>query len=291
MDDLRYSDRRRLAESGTLGDFTPELVRGDLATSIRAIIESAHPRVSDRFLESLATALNEHFGRGSPWVAYYGGGVGSVAVDTFLDAIEILVETASARVFIPRPITQQQGRHGDTFVPISDAEARINRAFQRFRFGYKLQDGKAHKIGSPALEVGIVGPALLAIQRPGWEAVEQSFREAIQHQRGGEIDDALTAANASVEAALKAIGMDGSTLKDLVRSFKGSSLVPGYLENVPTLLEDLFDRLHAIRSQEGDAHGKAPGAVDPAEALADLAVHLAGSFIVYLAAVAPASGE
>jgi Abortive infection C-terminus len=107
----------------------------------------------------------------------------------------------------------------------------------------------------------------------------------------GETDDALTAANAALEAALKAIGMRGSTLKELARSFKGSRHVRGYLENVPDLLEGFLNRLHALRSQEGDAHGKARGATNPHEALADLAVHLAGSFIVYLADVVPAAEQ
>jgi Abortive infection C-terminus len=285
MSDLRYSDRRRLAEAGTLGDLSHELIPGDLGSSVRTIIESADQRVKARFYEVLTSELNEHFGRDAPWYSYYSGGIGADAIDTFLDAIEVLVETASKTIFVTYVSGGIQKR--DNVAPLQDIESRINRAFQRFRFGYKLQDGKAHKIGSPALEVTIVGPALLAIQRPGWEAVERSFREAVEHQRGREIDDALTAANAAVEAALKAIGMKGSTLKQLAQSFRGSGIVPGYLENVPELLEDLLDRLHALRSQEGDAHGKGPGTIDPEEALADLAVHLAGSFIVYLANVAP----
>ena len=143
--------------------------------------------------------------------------------------------------------------------------------------------GEIRKVGSPALEERIVGPALLAVQRPGWEEAERSFREALAHQRSGETDDALTAANAAVEAALKAVGMKGGTLKELARAFKSSGLVPGYLSNVPSLLEDLLDRLHAARNVEGDAHGKPPGAAVVPPELADLAVYWAGAFIAYLA--------
>ena len=45
--------------------------------------------------------------------------------------------------------------------------------------------------------------------------------------------DALTAANAAVEAALKAVGAKGNTLKELARAFRNNGLVPGYLETVP----------------------------------------------------------
>ena len=50
-----------------------------------------------------------------------------------------------------------------------------------FRFGYRAEGREIRKIGSPALEETIVGPALLAVQRPGWEEVERSYREAMRH--------------------------------------------------------------------------------------------------------------
>jgi hypothetical protein len=274
---LRYSDRRRLAE-GTADDLTHEAVPDGLALAMRVIVEGANADVAAVFEKRLNRDLMEHFGIGQPIINFFGGGD---AVDDFIDAVEILAENASTQMFDNRK----------NRVPIPDVEVRVNRAFARFRFGYRMQDGEIHKIGSPALEEILVGPALLAIQRPGWAEVERTYSEAIHHQLGGEVDDALTAANSSVESALKAAGMKGSTLKELARSFKASRLVPGYLENVPALLEDLLDRLHALRSTEGDAHGKAPGAADPEAALADLAVHLAGSFIVYLAAVVPEAAD
>lgn len=196
-------------------------------------------------------------------------------MDGFLDAVEILAEQGAT----PVPLLGYRG----TAVPIDDVEDRINRAFERFRFGYRIEGGEIRKIGSPALEKTIVGPALLAVQRPGWDEAERSFREALEHQRAGDHDDALTAANAAVEAALKAVGMRGGTLKELARDFTKSGLVPGYLANVPDLLEKLLDRLQAARSVEGDAHGKHPGAPDVPPELADLAVHWAGAFIAYLA--------
>jgi len=95
-------------------------------------------------------------------------------------------------------------------------EEELNRLFERHRFGYRIQDGDAHAVGSPALDEAVVGPAFLALARPGWEEAERSFREALRHQRGpaSENDDALTAVNAALEAAMKAMGLKGSTLGD-----------------------------------------------------------------------------
>jgi hypothetical protein len=142
-------------------------------------------------------------------------------------------------------------------------------------------------VGSPALAEVIVGPALLAVQRPGWEEVERSYREAISHQRGAsdERDDALTAA---VEAALKAAGYKGANLGPLAADFKARGPV-FELRDVPAALNPLLQRSGAIRHGHGDAHGKAPGAGEVPQALADLAIHWAGAFIVYLAEVTEGS--
>ena len=278
MPGLRYSDRRKLAESGTLGDLSHEVVPDELAQALRVIAESG--TMSDSAFEArLNRELMEHFGRGERWVGFFSGGSD---VDGLLDAIEILAEQAAVVRFVP-------ATRGRSHATIPDAEERINRAFERFRFGYRIERGEVRKIGSPALDLTIVGPALLAVQRVGWSEAERSFREALDHQRAGETDDALTAANAAVEAALKAAGMKGMTLKELARSFKTSGLVPGYLTNVPELIEDMLDRLHAARSTEGDAHGKAPGADEVPQPLADLGIYWAGAFIVYLADTAGGS--
>ena len=279
MSPLRYSDRKRLAEAGTLGDLDFDRVPDALATAIRVILEGVDRRWAEPFLERLNNELMQHFGVGQRWPAFFHGG----AVDNFLDAVEIVVEQANTQIFVPS-LGDQFGRRGQTITtPLQNAEGLINRAFERFRFGYRIESGEIRRLGSPALDETVTGPTLLAVQREGWDEVDRTFREALDHQRAGETDDALTAANSSVESALKAIGMKGNTLKELARQFKTSGFVPGYLSNVPELLEDLLDRLHAARSQQGDAHGKDAGAEVATQALADLAIYWAGAFIAYLA--------
>jgi hypothetical protein len=275
-DKLRYSDRQRLAETGTLGDLSWDEVPRTLRVAISALVESASEPAAPMFVKTFGDQLMQHFGIGQMWSTYVGNlkGVG------FVDLLEILAETGTRSYFVrddddrrPRP----RQAFGDDF------EDQINRILTRHRFGYRLESGEAHRIGSPALDDRVVGPALLAIQREGWEEVDRTYREALQHQRAGEIDDALTSASAAVESALKAVGMKGTTLGALARSFRGSQIVQGYVSGVPELLVDLINRLEAVRSTEGDAHGKAPGAEAAPQELSDLAVYWAGAFIAYLA--------
>jgi hypothetical protein len=279
-DGLRYSDRKLLAESGALGELDYEVVPPGLRTAISSLIESAPSPAGNAFRKELEHCFMQHFGIGDTWA----GMVRTREGDDFVDLLEILDEAGTRSYYVPRAgETRTKPR---TAYP-SAIEPQINRILQRHRFGYQLVGGHAHKIGSPALEVVVTGPTLLAVQRPGWEEVDRSYREALAHQRAGEIDDALTAANASVEAALKAVGMKGSTLGDLAKSLRSSSIVRSYVAGVPELLVDLLNRLQAVRSTEGDAHGKPPGATEPTPALANLAIYWAGAFLLYLAETAP----
>lgn len=154
-------------------------------------------------------------------------------LDDFLELIEIICEEG-LRGYDVGGANKTLYRRG-----IPQAEEKINDLFDRHRFGYRLDDGEIRKVGSPALSEVVIGPALLAVRRPGWEEADRSFREAIQHQRGGpgENDDALTAANAAIEAALKAAGFKGANLGPLAKDFKKSSVVPPELKDVPEAID------------------------------------------------------
>lgn len=193
-----------------------------------------------------------------------------------LDVVEILVEEGPKNWRL-----RDQG----IFSADSTIEDRVNAAFVRHRFGFRVYRGEVHRIGSPALDEAVVGPALIALRRSGWEAADKSFRDALHHQRGGpsERDAAITDAHAALEAAMKAVGLSGDRLSVLAKSFRNSGLVPSQLEGVPGLLDDLLKRSSSIRDPMGDAHGKPPGAAEVPAEIVDLAIHWTGAFIVYLA--------
>ena len=84
---------------------------------------------------------------------------------------------------------------------------------------------------------------------------------------------------------MKAAGLRGDRLSALAKSFRSSGLVPSQLAGIPDLLDDLLKRSSSIRDNMGDAHGKAPDAVEVPAEIVDLAIHWTGAFIVYLAEV------
>jgi len=286
MADLRYSDRALLAEQGSLGPISyeaPEAFR----RAIGGVFEELSERRPAGILAYMAAKrhMAQHF------ESYYEAlSIGSwltssnTSTADVLDAIEILIEEAA---------TQLYGPMGGASAPAwGDIARRVNRLFLRYRFGYTLDaNANVRRVGSPALDETIVAPALFALQRPGWEQADRSFRQAIHHQRGGpdERDDALTAATAALEAALKAAGLDGDRLSSLAKSLRNSGLVPGQLQGVPEALDTLLKRSGAIRDPFSDAHGKAPDAPEVPAELVDLSIYWTGAFVNYLAATT--SGE
>jgi hypothetical protein len=271
---LLYSERKRLAETGSLGPLTDEpsdALRKGLAHLAQEAIhngaqgtqfKTAVSRYGFQYLDWVS-------GESLPWSFENRHG------DDFLDHVELLAQQG---------IIRRTLRPGTFRAALPGAEATINDLFDRHRFAYRIEGGEIRKINSPALDETVIGPALLAVKKEGWEEAERNFKEAIQHQRGptSENDDALTAANAALESALKAAGYSGSHLSQLAKDFRNSGTVPGELKGVPEALDTLLKRSGAIRDNHGDAHGKAAGAAPVPQALVDLAINWAGAFIVYL---------
>jgi hypothetical protein len=293
MERLRYSDRVMLAEEGSLGPLSYDEVPEKLGEALASIYEYAasRPVVGPYFRERASAACEQHFGQ-----RFYTHVSSSSTVPAFfrhryrqvpdlLDAVEIVAEEAS-RTWT---FTNSDGST-TTLAADDEVEARVNAAFVRHRFGYRLARGQIRRIGSPALDQTVVGPALLATARPGWEQADRSFRDALHHRRGGpdERGAAITDAHAALEAALKAAGLKGDTLANLAKSLRNSDLVLPQLEGVPEMLDRLLKRSQSVRDSLSDAHGRDPGAAAVPAEVVDLAIHWTGAFIVYLAdATAP----
>ena len=281
---LRFSERTRLATEGTLGDLQHDVVPETLRNAVwHVLAQGGGTGVPREWLGEVKAQCMRHFGWSNEGVFEFQVRQGT-SVEEFLDLLEIAVE-AGVKKYWRSPPVRTVGSQPKLVPGFPHLEDELNLLFDRHRFGYRMENGEIQRVGSPALNDMVVGPALLASQRPGWEEVDRAYREAVSHQRGGpdERDDALTSANAAVEAALKAAGLQGDRLGSLSKALRNSDLVPSELKGVPEALGVLLKRQEAIRSNHGDAHGKAPGSPAVPQALADLAVHWAGAFIVYLA--------
>lgn len=274
---LSYSERKARDENRV-----PELVTDVVPWQvIHAVAYGIHHRteyyVRSKFISDITTRCATAFGA---WNFVDRKGtidfLKNLSVDYFLDFCEFLAEECKKQLY-----HTSDKRYCQAWATFEDD---LNEIFARHRFGYRIEKSLIRQIGSPALDVLAVHPALFAARKSGWIQAEKSYIEAILHRRGGEeeLDDALTAAAASVEAALKAAGYKGSMLSQLLKSFSDDSTVDGTMKNVPSGLTNLLETVMAERHSKGDAHGKSPDSqpVDPATA--DLLIHWAGAFIVWL---------
>jgi hypothetical protein len=280
---LRFSERKRLSETGSLGDLRDD-VPAELRNAVNLYLHYAgqgvDKTVRDEFDTAVSAALGRHFGDHQLLQA-----LGRPSTEDFLDAIEIIVEEGA----VPRKYKVYRPRFGyetRTAAYLPTGERDLNELFDRHRLAFTIDNGHVRAISSPLLDAEIVGPALLTSARTGWEQVERSYREAVLHQRRvAEWRESLTAASAAVEAALKATGYKGATLGDLAKDFRRSPAAAGYSPAIAQDLTDLLSQLMAWRSHEGSAHGKPPGSDDPPPELVALAIHWAGAFIAYLGAI------
>lgn len=165
----------------------------------------------------------------------------------FIDFSEILVEVGQEnfRVF--------SGQRHTFVLPIPAIGSTLNDLFERHRFGFRIEDGNARRLTSPLLEQEVVGPSLFAAKRAGWDKVDDDYREALIHQRGGEIGLAMNSAHAAAESALKALGFKGASLSDLMREFRKSDIARPYLSSGLDQLMGVISKLTPLRG-EGEAH-------------------------------------
>jgi hypothetical protein len=237
-----------------------------------------------KFDQRVTAQCTQHFGKQFWNVKSSAFGVADfvtskyTAINDVLDVVEIIAKEATTEWTYNKEGATRNLRADP------EVETNLNRAFVRHRFGFRISNGEVRRIGAPALDEAIIGPALIAFSRPGWEAGDRSFRDALHHRRGGpdERDAAITDAHAALEAAMKAAGLSGDRLSTLAKSFRNSGIVLPQLEGVPDALDSLLKRSSAIRDSLGDAHGKPPGAQPVPDGIVDLAIHWTGAFIVYL---------
>jgi hypothetical protein len=211
---LRFSERKHLDETGSLGDLVedtvPQSLRGAFAHFLAHEKTSTVSQFVDRELNRL---MGRHYGHTNLSTLIASGDVGE-----FLDLCEIVLEVAPNRY-----------RWASNFYAgIPNAEATLNQIFDRHRFGYQFENGQARPISSPALSIEVIGPALLAVRRPGWESVEEAFRQAVQHlRRADETADAITSASSAVEAALKGLELKGQPFRGSRRTSRNPTRCAG----------------------------------------------------------------
>jgi len=164
--------------------------------------------------------------------------------------------------------------------PLPELEDAINEKARWLRVGLRIENNRFLPVQAEHVHQEVVQPTLLLLASPRLAEADSLYRKAFARALGNDPAGAITAASSAVEAMLR-IGLEkpSGTLGTLTLEAKKIGWIgPVEAEIIPKLM--------ALRS-ESDAHSE--GTNDFERAM--LAIHLAGSMLLYLGRSMVAPGK
>lgn len=124
---------------------------------------------------------------------------------------------------------------------------------------------------SEHMHTEVVQPTLLLLAQERFASVDELYRKAFDRALSGDPSGAVTAATSAVEEMFRVqLGVTGLDMDALANRARSDGLIPAAVHQVAVKL--------SVLRRESDAHE--PGTDDHDVAM--LAIHLAGSLLLYL---------
>jgi hypothetical protein len=135
----------------------------------------------------------------------------------------------------------------------------------------------------------VVEPALALLHADEYQGAQQEFLKVHRSLRHAEYENAIAEAGKAFESARRTICSRrkwrleaGATAKHLIAALLKNGFVPAYLETQLAHLRGLLESgVPVVRNKDG-AHGRGEKPAPVPRELAEYALHLAASNIVYL---------
>ncbi len=164
-----------------------------------------------------------------------------------------------------------------------DFHAEVNQAFHDEKCPWLLYDGCFFQLDSQFLDLHVLQRTHELLTAARFEGALQEFVEARNDLAAGDFKGAIHSAGKAFESVLKAIQnrQDGNA-KALVDALKATNFYDGLPATLVAGFSDqVLMTLPALRNKLG-GHGQGSDVVEVPRSVAELAVHLAGVFIVFL---------
>ena len=194
------------------------------------------------------------------------------------------------------------GRHSNGEIrPYDGTQLCANEAISDFNtrcrengVGYEFVEDQIIPVSSSFVHSQVVEPALTLLHRQGFEGARDEFMQSFGHLRRGDTKSAIVEALKAFESTMKAICVQKqwaydagkATAKDLIAILLEKGLIPASLQtqfaNFRSLLES---GVPTVRNKNG-GHGQGPEPVEVPRALAEYAIHLTATNIVFLVGLA-----
>ena len=207
-------------------------------------------------------------------------------VDDVLDIIEI----SFLIILKCKEIDQHRAKSMGIKYPADEAIDELNSRFKNANIGYRFESGQIIRINNLATHEKIVKPTLSLLTDRRFSGVAVEFSAALKHYRNGNYRDSITAANSAFESTLKTIFKikkwdydQGAAAARLLQIARRNGLFADYMEkSIDQLIGTLKSGLTPIRNRESSSHGQGPDPKDPRDHVAEYALNLCASQILFL---------
>lgn len=165
----------------------------------------------------------------------------------------------------------------------------INDIFRIDRIGYEIIDYKIIKYGSEYLKDDVIKQTISLLNLNDFKGPLEEFDDALNHFLKKEYKDTIHKANNSFESTMKSIliklNIDFDPQKDsanqLLKILYDENVIYVHTQDFTNNLRQVLQGLPTIRNNQS-GHGQGLDPIKIQKSYAELSLHLAGSFIVFL---------
>jgi hypothetical protein len=171
---------------------------------------------------------------------------------------------------------------------VQEAIDELNYRFKEHAVGYQYENGNIIKINNTLTHQEIIKPVLFLLSSKTFESANEEYLKAHEHFRHNRYQECIAECLKSFESILKIICDKKSwdynqddTSKKLISICFQNKLFPSYLQNQFTSLQNVLESgIPTIRNKTS-GHGKGILMIQVDEDLAQYALNLTGSNIIY----------
>ena len=165
----------------------------------------------------------------------------------------------------------------------------INEIFRIDRIGYEIVDYKIIKCSSEYLKDDVIKQTISLLKLNDFKGPLEEFDNALNHFLKKEYKDTIHKANNSFESTMKSIliklNIDFDPQKDsanqLLKILYDNDVIYTHTQDFTNNLRQVLQGLPTIRNNQS-GHGQGLDPIKIHKSYAELSLHLAGSFIVFL---------
>lgn len=162
-------------------------------------------------------------------------------------------------------------------------ERALNALFHDEQFPWLVVDSRAFRIDPDFVEREIIRPSFEELRHERFRGALDELSEAAAFLTAGESKNAIQSAAKSFESVLRSITGGQGTAIQLIRQLRETTLFADLPEEIASVLaESVFSPLPFLRNRLS-GHGQGESVIDVDAAYAELSVHLAAVYNLFLA--------